>query len=62
MIALKKKPKATKCSNHDTISLISHTAKVVARIIRRRITRQTQVLIGDDQFRFRRGKESRHEV
>jgi hypothetical protein len=30
MIALKKKPQATKCSNHRTISLIAHTAKIVA--------------------------------
>jgi hypothetical protein len=31
MISLKKKPKATKCNNHCTISLIAHTAKIVAR-------------------------------
>jgi hypothetical protein len=35
-IALKKKPQATKCSDHRTISLISHTAKIVAKILRRR--------------------------
>ena len=40
MIALKKKPKATKCSNHRTISLIAHTAKIVANILRRRIERK----------------------
>jgi hypothetical protein len=34
MIALKKKPKATKCSDHRTISIISHAAKIVARILR----------------------------
>jgi len=37
MTALKKKPEATKCSNHHTISLITHTAKLVARILRRGI-------------------------
>jgi len=30
VIALKKKPQATKCGNHRTISLIAHTAKIVA--------------------------------
>jgi hypothetical protein len=35
MIALKK-PEATKCSDHRTISLITQTAKVVARILRKR--------------------------
>jgi len=31
MIDFKKKPQATKCSDHRTISLIAHTAKMVAR-------------------------------
>jgi hypothetical protein len=35
-IALKKKPKAAKCSDRRTISLIAHTAKIVAGILRRR--------------------------
>jgi hypothetical protein len=30
MTALKKKPKATKCSDHHTISLITHAVKIVA--------------------------------
>jgi hypothetical protein len=55
MIALKKKPKATKCSNHHTISLIAHTAKIVARIPRR-IEMKTEDALGEDQFGFRRGK------
>jgi len=40
MIALKKKPQATKCSNHRTMSLIAHTAKIVAKILRRRIEKK----------------------
>ena len=40
MIALKKKPQATKCSDHRTISLIAHTAKIVAKILRRRIEKK----------------------
>jgi hypothetical protein len=32
IIALKKRPKATKCSDHHTISLIAHTANRVASI------------------------------
>jgi hypothetical protein len=35
VIALKKKPQATKCNGHRTISIIAHTAKVVAKILRR---------------------------
>jgi len=37
MIALKKKTKATKCSDHRTISLIAHTAKIIAKILSRMI-------------------------
>jgi hypothetical protein len=37
MIVLNKKPQAKKCSDHSTISLIAHTAKIVAKILRRRI-------------------------
>jgi len=58
MIALKKKPQAAKCSDHRTISLIAHTAKVVAKIFRRRIEKKIEDVLGD-QFGFRRGKRTR---
>jgi hypothetical protein len=32
-IALKKKPQATKCSDNCVISLLTHTAKIVAKIL-----------------------------
>jgi hypothetical protein len=51
MIVLKK-PQATKCSDHCTISLITHTAK----ILRRRIENKIEDVLGEDQFGFRRGK------
>jgi hypothetical protein len=56
VIALKKKPKAVKCSHHHTVSLIAHTA----RILRRRIERKIED--GEDQFGFRRGKGNRSEI
>jgi hypothetical protein len=37
MIALTKKNQAKKCSEHRTISLISHTGKIVARILSKRL-------------------------
>jgi hypothetical protein len=36
VIEVKKKPEATKCTGHYTISLVAHTAKIVARILGRR--------------------------
>jgi len=56
MIALKKKPQATKCNDHRTISLIAHTAKIVAKILRRRIEKKIEEVLGEYQFGFRRGK------
>jgi hypothetical protein len=62
MIALKKKPQATKCSDHRTVSLIAHTAKIVAKILRRRIEKNIEDVLGEDQFGFRRGKEIRNAI
>ena len=61
MIALKKKPQATKCSDHCTISLIAHTAKMVAKILRR-IEKKIEDVLGEDQFGFRRGKGTRDAI
>jgi len=52
MSALKKKPNATKCSGHCTISLTAHTAKIVARILTGRIGRKTEDVLAEDQFGF----------
>ena len=45
MIALKKKTKATKCSDYRTISLIAHTAKIIAKIRRRRLKRKLRMCL-----------------
>jgi len=45
VVALKRKPKATKCSDHHTVSLITHTAKIVIRILRR-IERKIEDMLG----------------
>jgi len=47
MIAINKKPKATKCSHHRTIILIAHTTKTVAKIIRRGFKRKIEDVLGD---------------
>jgi hypothetical protein len=56
MISLKKKPQATKCSDHCAISLIAHTAKMVTKILRRRIEKKIEDVLGEARFGFRRGK------
>jgi hypothetical protein len=42
VIALPKKNQVKKCSNHRTISLISHTKKIVARILSKRLESKIQ--------------------
>jgi hypothetical protein len=59
MIALKKKPQATKCSDHRTITLIAHTAKIVEKILRKRMEKKIEDVLGEEQFGFRRGKGTR---
>jgi hypothetical protein len=56
MIALKKRPKATTCSDHHTISLIAHAEKIVARMLRRRIVKKIEDIPREYQVGFRRGK------
>ena len=62
MIALKKKPQATKCSDHRTINLIAQTAKIVAKLLRRRIEKKIEDVFGVDQFRFKKGKGTRNAI
>jgi len=62
MIALKKKPQATKCSDQRTISLMAHTAKIVEKELRRRIEKKIESVLGEGQFGFRRGKGTRDAI
>ena len=59
IIALMKKTQATKSSDHRTISLIAHTAKIIRKILRRKVERKIESVLGEDQFGFRRGKGTR---
>jgi hypothetical protein len=62
MINLKKKPQATKCSDHRAVSLIAHTAKRAANTLRRRIEKKIEGVLGEDRFGFRRGKGTRDAI
>jgi hypothetical protein len=62
MIALKNKPQATKCSGNRTISLIAHTVKIVAKILRRRLEKKIEDVLGEDQYGYRKGKGTRDAI
>jgi len=55
---LQEEEKATKCINHRTTSLFTHTAKLVGRILRRMTERKTED-VHEDQFGFRGEKGTR---
>ena len=40
----------------------AHTAKIVAKILRRRIENKIEDVLGEDQFGFRRGKGTRDAI
>ena len=52
----------TKCSDHRTINLVAHTSKIIAKILRRRIERKIEAVLGEDQFGFRRGKGTKDAI
>jgi len=61
-ITLQKKPGATECENHRTISLISHAVKILLRIVMARIRSKLHPEISDTQFGFVPDKSTRNAI
>src|SRR6478609_3881261 len=55
MIPLQKKMNAVECSDHRTISLISHASKIVLKILTNRIEAKARDFIERNQFGFKKG-------
>lgn len=62
IIPIPKKVGADKCEHFRTISLVSHASKVLTRIIYRRIEKQVECELGDDQFGFRKDVGTREAI
>src|SRR6218665_2461516 len=64
IIPIKKKPNATACEDHRTISLLTHVSKVMIRILTKRVQAKTEAIggLGDDQFGFRKGMGTRDAI
>jgi hypothetical protein len=56
MIALKKNPKATKCTEPRTMSPNTHATKLIAKTNKRRIGKKIVEVPLKDQFGFRKEK------
>lgn len=58
-VMLPKKVNAKECSDHRTISLMSHTLKTFLKIIHSRIYKKLEIDISENQFGFRNGMGTR---
>ena len=58
-IPIPKKGNAKECSNYRTIALISHTIKVMLKILQARLQQYMNRELPDVQAGFRKGRETR---
>ena len=61
-IPIPKKGNAKKCSNYRTIALISHTSKVMLKILQARLQQNRNLEFLDVQTRFRKGRGTRDQI
>ena len=61
-IAIPKKGNAKECSNYRTIELISHTSKVMLKIVQARLQEYVNRELPDVQAGFRKGRGTRDQI
>ena len=61
-ILIPKKGNAKECSNYHTIALISHTSKVMLKIILARLQQYMNQELPDVQASFRKGRGTRDQI
>ena len=61
-IPIPKKSNAKECSNYHTIALISHTSKVMLKILQARLQQYVNRELSDVQAGFRKGRGSRDKI
>ena len=61
-IPIPKKGNHKECSNYHTIALISHTNKVMIKILQARLQQNVNQEIPDVQAGFRKGRETRDQI
>ena len=61
-IPIPKKGKAKQCSNYHTIALISHTSKVMLKILQARLQQYVNRELPDVQAGFRKGRGTRDQI
>ena len=61
-IPIPKKSNAKECSNYRTIALISHTSKLMLKILQARLQQYVVYLLPDVQAGFRKGRGTRDQI
>ena len=61
-IPIPKKGNATECSNYLTMALISHTRKVMLKILQARLQQYVNRELPDVQAGFRKGRGTRDQI
>ena len=61
-IPIPKKGNAKECSNYHTVGLISHTSKVMLKILQARLQQYVNHELPDVQSGFRRGRGTRDQI
>ena len=61
-ILVPKKSNAKDCSNYHTVALISHTSKVILKILQARLQQYVNHELPDVQAGFRKGRETRDQI
>ena len=61
-IPIPKKGNAKECSNYRTVALISHTSKVMLKILQARLQQYVNRELSDVQAGFRKGKGTRDQI
>ena len=61
-IPIPKKGNAKECSNYRTIALISHTSKVMLKILQARLQQYVNHELSDVQAGFRKGRGTRDQI
>ena len=61
-VAIGRKGSAKECSNYRTIALISHTSKVILKILQARFQQHVNCELPDAQAGFRKGRGTRDQI
>ena len=61
-ISIPKRGNAKECSNYHTIALISHTSRVMLKILQARLQQYVNCELPDVQAEFRKGKVTRDKI